>query len=175
MVKSGVAPSRPFVFLSHICCLLFFLYEAGFTGGGLLSVSVPTSVRSFMTSHINADHFSQRSLTPPPQGSAGRHWLAVSIPDHMGSATLGGLRFVLVSVSDSLRVEYVSLYSSYSAFPLFWGLSKKVWISKPFRRSFCLITPWLCGCWGILLIIFGNSLCFKQVKQVSFSQGLNIV
>lgn len=124
MVKLGMALSGPFVFLSHMWCLLFCLYEARFTGGGLLSGYVPTSIRSFMTSHINA-----KPLLPEgsnsPQGSAGRHWLSVHSWPHGFWSTWWLALCACICLFDSLRVEYVSLSSSFSPFPLFWGFQRK--------------------------------------------------
>lgn len=44
-----------------------------------------------------------------------------------------------VCFPDLLKVEYISLSSSLSPFSLFWGLSKKVWRSKPFPGNCCLV------------------------------------
>ena len=71
--------------------------------------------------------FSQQGLTPLPQRSAGGHWLAVCIPGYVGSGTLRGLCFMLVSVS--LIIEdgiYFSLWCFLSHFIVLGAFKERV-------------------------------------------------
>lgn len=89
-------------------------------------------------------------------------------------STQGFVHSAHVCFLDSSKVEYISLSNSLSAFSLFWGLSEKVWRSKPFTGNCFLVGR--CRCWGILLIIFGELLVlWEREMGRRFSWGLGIV
>ena len=72
---------------------------------------------------------------------------------------------------DLSKVEYISLSNSLSAFSLFWGLSEKVWRSKPFTGN-CFLVGAGVDAEGFYSSSLGSSLCFEREKWVAVSLGV---
>ena len=85
--------------------------------------------------------------------------------------TQGFVHSAQVCFLDLSKVEYISLSNSLSAFSLFWGLSEKVWRSKPFTGN-CFLVGAGVDAEGFYSSSLGSSLCFEREKWVAVSLGV---
>lgn len=155
MNKLGVAPSRP---LCHVFANCLCLYRRPNPQASLPSCSAPMSTWSFASCHRKS-----------PQGSGVGHWLAVSLPDSIGLVHPGIC--VLCLCLFSWFVESGIYFSiSLSSFSLFWGLSEKVWRSKPFTGNYFLVSAGV-DAEGFYSSSLGSCLCFVREKWVAISLG----
>lgn len=86
-------------------------------------------------------------------------------------STQGFVYSARVCFLDLSKVEYISLSNSLSPFSLFWGLSEKVWRSKPFNGN-CFLVGAGVDAEGFYSPSLGSSLCFEREKWVTVSLGV---
>ena len=158
MNKLGVAPSRPLCYVFANCLCLYTRPNPQATVYLVVLLPCP---RDPLQAAIS------RSLSP--QGSGVGQWLAVSLPDSIGLVHPGIC--VLCLCLFSWFVESGIYFSiSLSPFSLFWGLSEKVWRSKPFTGNYFLVSAGV-DAEGFYSSSLGSCLCLEREKWVAISLG----
>ena len=160
MNELGVAPSRPQCHVFATCLCLYTRPNPQATVYSVVLCPCPCDpLQAAMAQSLS------------PQGSGVGTGLLCLFLLPLVWSTQGFVHSARVCFLDLSQVEYISLSNSLSPFSLFWGLSEKVWRSKPFTGN-CFLVAAGVDAEGFYSPSLGSSLCFEREKWVAISLGV---